>query len=157
MEMMYYRRELSFLMNNKLFPTIGIILFIDYLTKSKMLLLADNPLWLIPDKLGFHVVFNPGIAFSLPLGGNLAIISSLIIVAVLLFSYYRYTKRNIYSSLGIGMVIGGALGNVFDRFAYGAVVDFIQIYWYPVFNVADIFVCVGFIWILVYQNRIQKV
>jgi signal peptidase II len=153
--MMYDRRDFKSNMS-KLFSTVGIILFIDYLTKSKILLLTDNPWWLIPDKLGLNVVYNPGIAFSLPLGGNLAIFTSLSIVLLLFFYFFKYTRRNFHARIGFGMVIGGALGNVFDRISYGSVIDFIQIYWYPVFNVADIFITAGFLWIIVYHKRFEK-
>ncbi len=141
----------------KLFGTIVIILFIDFLTKSKMLLFADNPLWMVPDKLGFRLVYNSGVAFSLPLSGILAIFVSLSIVSGLFYYYFTHTNRNAYSSMGFAMVIGGALGNILDRIVYGHVIDFIQIYWYPIFNIADIFVSFGFIWIIFFHKKIQKV
>ena len=52
-----------------------------------------------------------------------------------------------WGRLGAAMIIGGAIGNVIDRLVYGHVVDFLLVYWqnwfYPAFNVADSFICVG--------------
>ena len=58
------------------------------------------------------------------------------------------------------MIIGGAFGNVIDRFAYGKVVDFLLVYWqnwhYPVFNIADCFVCVGAVLLVIDSIRHKK-
>lgn len=125
-------------------------------TKSKILLLEDNPYWLIPDKLGFELVQNHGVAFSLPLTGNLAVFVSLLIVFGLFYYYWKHCKHNWTSSLGFGMVIGGALGNASDRYFNGAVLDFIKVYWYPVFNIPDILICTGFLVIILFYKKIQK-
>ena len=58
------------------------------------------------------------------------------------------------------MIIGGAFGNVIDRFAYGKVVDFLLVYWqnwhYPVFNIADCFVCVGAVLLVIDSIKHKK-
>ncbi len=101
--------------------------------------------------LRFHRVDNPGAAFSigqnLPLGPVLTLIG-LAMSVVLVFLAGR--NRRLGFSVVAGMITGGALGNVADRiartdggFGNGHVVDFIDLQWWPVFNVADMAIVVG--------------
>jgi signal peptidase II len=71
-----------------------------------------------------------------------------VVIVALLVSLRR--NGSMLSAVGIGLVIGGAIGNVLDRllragdgFLGGAVVDFIDLQWWPVFNVADMAITVG--------------
>ena len=58
------------------------------------------------------------------------------------------------------MIIGGAIGNVIDRLAYGHVVDFLLFYWqnwyYPAFNIADSFICVGAVCLVIDSFKHKK-
>jgi signal peptidase II len=92
---------------------------------------------------------NSGAAFSLARGGGGIVALAALVVVVLLIRAGRgvNTKTGI---LSLGLVLGGALGNLVDRavrdghgFLGGAVVDFIDPQWWPVFNVADIAISVG--------------
>jgi len=95
---------------------------------------------------------NPGAAFSFlaDKGGwqrwfFTAI--ALVIVVVLLVLMYRSSAKQRLNNIAFAMIIGGALGNMFDRMVHGFVIDFIDFYvndWhYPIFNLADSFICVG--------------
>jgi signal peptidase II len=72
---------------------------------------------------------------------------ALVVVAALLVSLRRQTS--VASTAAVGLVIGGAAGNVVDRlfrspgWLRGAVVDFIDLQWWPIFNVADVAITVG--------------
>lgn len=101
--------------------------------------------------LRFHFVENPGVAFSIgddwSLGPVLTIVG-LVLAAVLVVVAGRTEGRIL--PLVMGAVAGGAVGNVVDRitraedgFGTGTVVDFIDLQWYPVFNVADIAIVCG--------------
>ena len=95
---------------------------------------------------------NPGAAFSFlaDKGGwqrwFFAAIA-LVIVVVLLVLMYRSSGKQKLNNIAFAMIIGGALGNLFDRMVHGFVIDFIDFYvnnWhYPIFNLADSFICVG--------------
>jgi len=98
--------------------------------------------------LRFNLVFNSGMAFSK--GQSLGRLIGLLAIGVavwLWFGLQKATSR--LSVIGTSMLIGGALGNVVDRmfrgekWLAGAVVDFIDLQWFPVFNVADSAVTVG--------------
>ncbi len=98
--------------------------------------------------LRFNLFFNQGMAFSRFRGiGQYIGVLALVVVCVLAVNLRRAESR--LSSLATGMIIGGALGNIVDRlfrgegWLRGAVVDFIDLQWWPVFNVADIGVSVG--------------
>lgn len=73
--------------------------------------------------------------------------TAIAIVAVLLVMMYRRSAQQKLNNIAYAFIIGGALGNLFDRLWYGFVVDFIDFYisnWhYPTFNLADSFICVG--------------
>ncbi|MFM7258795.1 MAG: signal peptidase II [Acidimicrobiaceae bacterium] len=98
--------------------------------------------------LRFNLVFNSGMAFSQGQGLGRLIGLLAIGVAVWLWMGLRKTTSQ-FSVVGTSMLIGGALGNVVDRmfrgekWLAGAVVDFIDLQWFPVFNIADSAVTVG--------------
>jgi signal peptidase II len=99
--------------------------------------------------LQLNLAFNTGMAFSRGAGAGPIIGSiAVLIVVVLLFVSRRVTSR--LQLVLVGVVAGGALGNVVDRLTRaedgimsGAVVDFIDVQWWPIFNIADAAVVVG--------------
>jgi signal peptidase II len=124
------------------------VLIADQISKHWALAaLADGPIDLFWT-LRFRLVFNPGMAFSQGqnLGPLIALVSLGVIVA-LLVSVAR--GAGLGHPLAIGLVIGGAAGNLVDRlfrgraWLRGEVVDFIDLQWFPVFNLADISINVG--------------
>lgn len=122
---------------------------VDQLTKHWALhTLQDGPIDVVWT-LRFNLTFNTGAAFSQGkgLGPVIGILAAGVAIAVL------WSARTVPSRLGavaVGMVVGGAVGNLVDRalrrgegFLGGGVVDFVDFQWYPIFNVADIGVVVG--------------
>ena len=99
---------------------------------------------IIPGVLQFRFVRNTGSAFGL-FQGNSDILKVLAMVAVVgLFVYYvRTATRDWMVSLALGLQLGGALGNIIDRFRHGYVVDFIDFPRFPTFNVADSAITIG--------------
>jgi len=98
--------------------------------------------------LRFNLSFNTGMAFSRgqnfgPVIGVLA----LVVIVALLLSLKRQPGR--LTDIAVGLIIGGAVGNVIDRlfrqegWFRGAVVDFIDFQWFPIFNIADMGVTIG--------------
>ncbi len=96
-------------------------------------------------------VENTGVAFGMGQGGNLFfMISTVLILGALLWMRRKWEKEepdNLKLKVGLALVISGALGNLYDRIAYGFVVDFLDFFvggWHwPAFNVADSCICVG--------------
>lgn len=99
--------------------------------------------------LRLRLVFNTGAAFSSFQGlGPLLAVAAVAVAAVLLLNRRLMSQR--WSAAAAGCVAGGALGNLADRifrsgdgFLGGAVVDFIDVQWWPVWNVADMGIVVG--------------
>lgn len=104
----------------------------------------------------FHLTYimNPGAAFGILEYQHTFFLG----IVVILFAAYlimrrRIPKNPVYFPIGIGMVLGGALGNAIDRVRYQGVVDFFDFRVWPIFNVADIAICVGMALILWYFWR----
>lgn len=124
------------------------VVAVDQLTKQWALwALADGPIDVVWT-LRFNLLFNSGMAFGQGQGfGPVIGVVALLIVVGLLVSLRKGTGK--LGMFGVGLVVGGALGNVIDRlfrepgWLRGAVVDFIDFQWFPVFNVADVAINVG--------------
>jgi signal peptidase II len=94
-------------------------------------------------------VENSGAAFSvLPQLHWLYLAVALVVSAYIVFFGYRY-GTTWYRQVLIGMILGGAISNGVDRLVQGYVVDFIDVHWWPVFNVADSCIVVAIIVLLV--------
>jgi signal peptidase II len=99
--------------------------------------------------LRLHLTFNSGMAFGRGGGlGPVIGVVALVVVLVLLGSLRR--SGGWLAAVAVGAVVGGAIGNIADRlfrsddgFLQGAVIDFIDFQWWPVFNVADVGITVG--------------
>lgn len=87
---------------------------------------------------------NTGTAFGLfPNQTLFLIFASLIAIGFLVYFYRAYALPKPILRFAIGLQLGGAFGNLFDRIAFGAVTDFIHVGWWPIFNIADSSICVG--------------
>ncbi|MBV6758914.1 signal peptidase II [Rhodococcus opacus] len=139
-----------------LFAIAGTILATDLLTK--ILAVANiepgRPVWLIGDLVSLRLVRNPGAAFSMATGMTwlLTLVAVGVVIGVVRIGR---TLRSPWWALGLGLVLGGALGNLVDRFfrapgvMQGHVVDFVSVGWWPVFNVADSAIVCGAILLVV--------
>ena len=129
---------------------IGVFVF-DQATKAiirSSLSLGDS--W--PEEGIFRIVhgLNTGSAFGLFAGfTNLLVVASIIGIVFILFVFLKQNNSVIWLRLSLGLIVGGALGNLFDRVKDGAVVDFISVGWWPAFNIADSSISVGMCLLLV--------
>ena len=101
--------------------------------------------------LNIYLIWNEGIAFGLFSSNenNIYNILTLLIIFVIIIIFYMITKSQGLQKYSLLMILGGALGNVFDRILYKSVPDFIdfhinEFHWF-IFNVADIFITTGVI------------
>ena len=142
------------------------VFLIDLLSKNKIISIFKDGVVekiYVNEYLDFILVFNTGISYGLFSGGGdfqkWILISLSILIIIFLLSFVR-NESSILSKLGISFIIGGALGNVLDRFTYGAVVDFISLHakgfsWY-IFNIADMFIVLGVILFILSQFILSK-
>jgi len=140
-------------------PIIAGILVLDQVTKTWALrALDDGRIIELFWTLQFNLAFNTGMAFSRGGGmGPVIGVISMAVVVVLLVTMRRHRSRA--TVVAGATVVGGALGNIVDRlfrgdaWLRGAVVDFIDLQWWPIFNVADMAVVLGGIALAVALSR----
>ena len=159
-------------MNINLFKKITIfvsalvlIFFLDRISKIYILQLALKSEGIniyINQFLSFNLVWNKGIAFGLFSFEKSAIynfITSIIVIINLIILYLAFIYKDIRAYFFI-VILGGSLGNLFDRFYYGSVPDFIDInfkgYHWFIFNVSDIFITVGVICLIIAELLMNK-
>jgi signal peptidase II len=140
-----------------LLGTAALVLALDQLTKWWAVEVLDTRTIDIVGSLRLRLTVNYGSAFSLANGrGPLISLLAIVIVVVLLRSGRHATRPAM--AIAIGMVLGGAFGNLLDRafrvgdgFLGGGVVDFVDLQWWPVFNLADSAIVVGAIGLFLLQ------
>ena len=106
----------------------------------------------IPDFFSWTLAYNSGAAFSFLADSSgwqrwLFALIAVVVSGVLLVWLKRLGRNDTWLAIGLALILGGALGNLYDRIAYGHVIDFILVHWehrlFPAFNVADSAICVG--------------
>jgi signal peptidase II len=125
------------------------------------------PLDVIEPLFRFTHVHNTGVAFGMFQGGGVAFMVIPIIVSAVIVFYYRELPAQAWLvRLALGLQMGGALGNLIDRLRQGYVVDFFNVEYWPVFNVADSCIVIGVVllafeilreeWQLARQQKAQQ-
>ena len=137
-----------------------IFFFIDLISKlivSNFMNVQDSII-VISNFFNITYVRNTGAAWSIFAGETLGlIVISLIIIALIVY----YVSKNKFKSklelFGYSLILGGAIGNLYDRIVYGYVIDFLDFYIfgydYPIFNLADSFIFIGVILVIIYTWR----
>jgi signal peptidase II len=96
--------------------------------------------------LSLTLVKNPGAAFGL-LGRETAALGAFAAAVALLAWWLSGRTRGRSAAWGLGLLLGGALGNLIDRVARHGVVDFLNVHIWPVFNLADSAITIGALWL----------
>jgi len=127
-----------------------LVLLLDQLTKwwAQDFLSRGRAVEVVGGFFRLHLVKNPGAAFGIfPHRPSLFIILSLLIIGGVVYYYRRVLSRGPMLKAAVGLVLGGAVGNLIDRLRFSHVIDFLDFYLgphhWPAFNVADSAICVG--------------
>ncbi len=132
-----------------LVSVVALVLLADQISKAYVaahLPLHDSwaPVQALEEVFRFTHVRNTGAAFGLFPQGGIVFLIIAIIVSVIILYYYRQVPADAWLiRLALGLQLGGALGNALDRLRQGYVVDFFDVSYWPVFNVADSCVVLG--------------
>ena len=141
--------------NILMFFLIIIIFFLDRYSKTFMLSNLNENLIYINDFINFDLIWNTGIGFgflsssSSLIYNTISVLVGIIVIALVFISL----KSDKFDKTVFSLIIGGALGNFYDRIFFKAVPDFIDIHygnfhWFT-FNIADIFITIGVICLII--------
>jgi signal peptidase II len=141
----------------------SVVCILDQLSKAWVLasLTEGQIVEVVPGIFNLTLAFNRGAAFGIMSDFSdqtrhllLALTTVLALTAVMYFLYYDYLEDRVAQS-ALGLILGGAFGNIIDRLRLGEVVDFLDVYYgtyhWPAFNVADSAICVG-VFILLFRK-----
>ncbi|MFZ5815547.1 MAG: signal peptidase II [Bacillota bacterium] len=120
--------------------------FTKWLVMARMTLFYE--IKVIPGFFSLQFVYNPGAAFGMLANQRwFFILVGLLAVGAILYYIQQQREKHWLPTLALGLLLGGAVGNLIDRLRFGKVVDFLLFYWrdyyFPNFNVADICITVG--------------
>ena len=126
-----------------------VVFFLDRISKIKILTNFSDNVYFVNNYINIDLIWNIGIGFGI-MSTNSSVIYNLItfiIGFVILFLFYIFLISQKLEKISYSIIIGGALGNFYDRLVFNAVPDFIDIHyknfhWFT-FNVADIFISIG--------------
>ncbi|GIR42544.1 MAG: lipoprotein signal peptidase [Ectothiorhodospiraceae bacterium] len=133
---------------------------------TKFVVSGDNNTIIVSSFIKLHTINNYGIAFSLFDGlqdGGRLLLSIVILIVLIFVAYelYKNLRSSINYILGLSLVLGGGVANFIDRFDNGSVTDFIilhyeNIYFPAVFNIADLSISIGAIFIIFHLVGIPR-
>lgn len=141
---------------------LSLIFFLIDLISKLIILKIENilPITVIKNFFYLNKVTNEGAAFSSFTGYQIILI---LIAIVVLIYIHKSVLKDIKTNLGaisISLLVGGILGNLFDRIVYNKVIDFLSFnifgYMFPIFNIADTFICIGVLLLLIDYIRGEK-
>lgn len=141
---------------------LSLIFFLIDLISKLIILKIENilPITVIKNFFYLNKVTNEGAAFSSFTGYQIILI---LIAIVALIYINKSVLKDIKTNLGaisISLLVGGILGNLFDRIVYNKVIDFLSFnifgYMFPIFNIADTFICIGVLFLLIDYIRGEK-
>ncbi len=148
---------------NLLIPLIGVVVdqLVKYWASTSLQANGPIPLW----EGVFHLTYqeNTGAAFSILTGQRWLLLAvTVVLLGGLLWALFTGWMKNDWGRWSLRLIIAGAIGNMIDRFFLGYVVDLFDfcLIDFPVFNVADILLCVGVgmmcLYILVMEPKLEK-
>ena len=133
----------------------GIILLIDQFSKMIILNIINESKIIIPKLLEIDIIKNIGIAFGLN-NGNLKNIFITIVILIMIIGFIKKQYQNIDRNMmiSLSLILGGGISNLIDRIIRGGVIDFIKVSTFPIFNIADCLIVIGWVLLIICVVRI---
>lgn len=130
---------------------------LDQISKWLIIKYLATPYILIGNILKLEYSQNTGIAFGIPIPYYILIaLTILLIFFIIYFARNEINLNAIISRIGTAFIIGGALGNLIDRLTNGYVIDFISVWKWPNFNLADSLITIGILLLIIFYGKIKK-
>ena len=140
-----------------IFLSTAFLALLDQLGKYLIVQYLKAPLPVFEDFFKLEYSQNTGIAFGLPIPQKILIPGAFILmIAIFFFAKKELNLDKGITRIALALILGGALGNLIDRLAYGYVIDFIAIWEWPNFNLADIYITLGVLLILMFYGKIKR-
>lgn len=144
-------------------PVVAVAVYLlDQLSKHWALRELQDRVIDIVGSLRLNLAFNTGAAFSGGTGLGPVIAVVVVVIVVVLIRFRHRVAHTVLGTVAVGMILGGAIGNLSDRLLRsgdgllgGAVVDFIDLQWWPVFNIADAAVVLGGLALVIESMRVD--
>lgn len=129
---------------------VTIFVIIDQVSKILVTNFVDGQVG--NEYIGFQITNNTGLAFGFNDGSN---VKNIFLMIFVLFIVIKFVKNQIElidtkTAISLSMVLSGGIGNLLDRIFRGAVIDFIKILKFPIFNIADCLIVIGTILLIVF-------
>lgn len=146
----------------KIYIIALIILVVDQLVKLiiKSSLHLHQELVIIKNFFSIHYLQNNGAAFSILQDKTLLLIIIAVLYIAIMVYYIKKENFGNFSSIAIGFILGGILGNLIDRIIYSEVIDYLSLsifgYNFPVFNIADVSITVGAFFLIIHYILEEK-
>lgn len=142
-------------MSKKVYIIALTLFIIDQLSKSLIstYLKLNESILIIKDFFYIRYINNTGASFGMLSNSKILLILLSVIAIIIILRYMNSFKKTKINMIGFGLVLGGVLGNLSDRILFGYVKDFLDFvifnYNFPVFNLADIFIVIGVIILII--------
>ena len=124
----------------------AVVLMLDQITKAAIMdtMSLGQSLELPGGFLALTYIHNSGGAFGLfPQGGPFFLATAVVVAVGILWALPRLEHWGSWTAIACALILGGTLGNLIDRLRFGSVIDFLDLGWWPIFNVADSGISVG--------------
>ena len=132
------------------------IFLLDRYTKSNIINNFSDSIYYVNEFINFDLIWNTGIGFGFLSSSNNFLYNTITILigSIIIFLLYLFISSTNFEKIIFSIIVGGALGNFYDRIFFKAVPDFIDLHynsfhWFT-FNIADIFITIGIIALFVY-------
>lgn len=146
-------------MKNKIIRSLIIIVLIliviDQTSKIVVTVLVKNSMG--NEYLGLEVAKNTGMAFGFNSGNIRNIFLTIFVLAVVInFIKNQLERIDKRTTFALSLILAGGISNLIDRFLRGGILDFIKIYKFPIFNIADTYVVIGWICLIIFLIDFSK-
>ncbi|MCX5705310.1 MAG: signal peptidase II [Candidatus Omnitrophica bacterium] len=140
-----------------IFIIVAAIIAFDQLAKyiAAQSLSLNQPICVIKGIFSLTLVHNRGAAFGILKNQVPLFIVTSVVAVLLIYSELKSNRHRKAYSIGLSLILAGALGNLIDRVFFGYVIDFLDFHFWPVFNVADSAITVGALilgWTLIFKE-----
>ncbi len=146
------RERSSLIRNTALYGAVFLVI-IDRLAKSAALALWHEPIDLIPNTVRLVLSKNIGIAFSIGTHIDPLYLIVPIVLLVIILGLRAFRRGECGDACAFAVIFLGAASNLYDRIAYGFVIDYIDISFFSVLNLADVLITAGVAWLLFRQRK----